>query len=331
MDDRARSTPPGKTALGDGTPGITPPEHAPPERVASALGEARAWFEQESARLRPELHRFCARMAGSVTDGEDILQEVLAHAFYKLGELEQGASLRAWLFRIAHNRSIDWLRRQRRFVAWDEEQVLSEPGAGAASDALEEALSARQVTGRLLVELLAVLPPRERACVVLDDVLGYSLEETAALTGSTVGAVKAALHRGRSKLARARDLPAPRPSQQDAELVRRYIERFNQHDWTGVRELLTEDARLELVGRDSGRLDRYFTNYAALGWRWKLALGEVDGEPALVHLREVEGQWRPHSVVQLFTASGRIGVVRDYVHVDYLLADAEVDLTTVAV
>jgi RNA polymerase sigma-70 factor, ECF subfamily len=323
MDDKPPPIPPGMTLP------ATAPAGTPPERVASALVEARVWFERESARLRPELHRFCSRMAGSVTEGEDILQEVLAHAFYKLGELEQGGSLRAWLFRIAHNRSIDWLRRQRRFVAWDEDAPEA-PADGAAPDALEEALSARQVSGRLLVELLAVLPPRERACVVLDDVLGYSLEETAALTGSSVGAVKAALHRGRSKLARARERPARRPSEQDAALVRRYIERFNRHDWSGVRELLAEDARLELVGRESARLERYFTNYEALPWRWQLAQLEVDGEPTLVHLREVEGRWRPHSVVQLFTLSGRIGVVRDYVHVEYLLAAAEIELTSVA-
>jgi RNA polymerase sigma-70 factor, ECF subfamily len=282
--------------------------------------EARQAFEQESERLRPDLHRFCTRMTGNVSDGEDMVQDALTHAFYRLPELREGTSLRAWLFRIAHNRCIDLLRRRKELVPLNEEMAADED----AGSTLEH----QQLAHRTLSAIFSELPPKERASVVLKDVLGYSLEETAEITSSNVGAVKAALHRARQKLERAAAIgrpPAFAPSHQ--RLIETYLERFNQRDWEGVRALLSQDARLEVVSRTEGSFHEspYFQNYSKLSWEWRLGLANVEGTPMVVHFRRTDGEWRPHSVVVIAVEDGRVSLVRDYVHIGYLLSGAQVE------
>src|SRR5262245_42186501 len=147
-------------------------------------------FLETVSTLRPSLHRYCARMMGSVMDGEDVVQEALFEAYRKLDKFDDSRPLKPWLFRIAHNRCIDFLRR--RGV-----QVEAETAA-ATSDIVETAEPAVLGIDRALEHLVINLPPMERACVLLKDVFDYSLQETAELVESTVGGVKAALHRGRS-------------------------------------------------------------------------------------------------------------------------------------
>ena len=164
--------------------------------------------------------------------------------------------------------------------------------------------------------------------MVLKDVLDWSLEETAEITGSSVGAVKAALHRGRAKLeAAANTEPEPRRLEpRHRALVERYIAAFNRQDWPGVQALVADEARLEVVHRSEGPLKdaSYFVNYGRLRWRWKLELTQVDGVEAIVHFREIDGVWQPHSMLQLGLKNDQIVLVRDYVHVDYLLAHSRV-------
>src|SRR5689334_22742601 len=83
-------------------------EHSP---VSPEFGKAREHFLELVSAVRPELHRYCARITGSVVDGEDVVQEALAKAFYAIGMATEVPSLRPWLFRIAHNASVDFLRR----------------------------------------------------------------------------------------------------------------------------------------------------------------------------------------------------------------------------
>ena len=148
------------------------------------------------ADLRPSLHRYCARMTGSVADGEDVVQEALFDAYRRLESFDDSRRLEPWLFRIAHNRCVDLLRR--RGAREDAESEADVPDAVWPDDPPGPAL------GRAVEHLVLTLPPMERACVLLKDVLDHSLEEIAELTGSTVGGVKAALHRGRAKLASSR-------------------------------------------------------------------------------------------------------------------------------
>jgi hypothetical protein len=92
-----------------------------------------------------------------------------------------------------------------------------------------------------------------------------------------------------------------------------------------LRRLIRSDATLEIVGATSDSAETlvgtYFGNYTALPWEWKLSLASVDGEDMIVHWRRENGAWLAHTAVRLWWADGRVVRIRDYVHVDYLLAD----------
>lgn len=281
--------------------------------------EQRQRFEHESHSLRPDLHRFCTRMTGSVSDGEDAVQDTLVHAFYHLPELRDGSSFRSWLFRIAHNRCVDLLRRRRALLPFDDEQAP----AGDLPSELEQ----QQLAQQALAIIFTRLPSRERAAIVLTDVLGYSLEEAAEITSSNAGAVKSAVYRARQRLAQAMAVRTQPHAFEQAPLIQRYVERFNRRDWAGVRELLAQDARLEVVERTAGPFEgqRYFENYTNMVHGWRLELALVEGSPAVVHSREVDGEWHPRSLVCLELRGGRVSLVRDYYHVDYLLTGARVE------
>jgi RNA polymerase sigma-70 factor, ECF subfamily len=274
-------------------------------------------FLETISTLRPALHRYCSRMTGSVMDGEDVVQEALFEAYRKLDQFDQGRPVKPWLFRIAHNRCIDLLRH--RGVRDETEIAVASPESVAPS---EPALG----TGRAVEHLVLTLPPKERACVLLKDVFDYSLEEIAELVGSTVGGVKAALNRARTKLAGS-SLKGTRNRRVSPELKRvmqLYVERFNRRDWDGVRELVSADARLNVAERFAGRFSEapYFFNYDRWPWPWKLALGEVDGEPVVIVLRRGVDTWTPHSVIRFGVTGRSINRIVDYIHCPWVLAAA---------
>src|SRR5580693_7867507 len=140
--------------------------------LPSALREGRERFLAFVATVRPDLHRYCARMTGSVSDGEDIVQETLGRAYYAISEVEEMPVLRPWLFKIAHRRALDHLRRYDRRMGQPLDDEIVRTAADSAEDA-EDALAREEALHSVLARFLE-LPPTQRSCVILKDVLGHS-------------------------------------------------------------------------------------------------------------------------------------------------------------
>jgi RNA polymerase sigma-70 factor (ECF subfamily) len=279
-----------------------------------AIGKAREAFLALVGDLRPELHRYCARLTGSVIEGEDIVQEALARAFYTLSLSPETPPLRPWLFKIAHNAALDFLKSHGRRITETRADLTDVAGFEEPADPL--------VVRAALARFVA-LPSNQRSAVILKDVLDHSLEETAETMGTSVMAVKSALHRGRAKLAAGddedRDQPAAVADRTDLD---RYASLFNARDWDGLRSLLVADCRLELVSASHRRgkeVEVYFENYAKRDLRVRPV--RLEGGLALaVYLPGVE---RPASFILLEWEAGRVKAIRDYRHVPYVAREAE--------
>jgi RNA polymerase sigma-70 factor (ECF subfamily) len=284
--------------------------------------QAPAEFEALIQDIRPELHRYCARMIGSVVDAEDLVQEALAKAYAALPSTSV-ANMRAWLFRIAHNKAIDYLRRasHQQLEYLDEQALLAEPDPPLAGPELIP----------LALSLFLQLAPKQRSCVILKDVLGYSLAEISELLDATMPEIKAALHRGRTRLRElSRHVKTDTPIQlgaQEREQLARYIERFNARDFDAVRAMLADEVRLDLVNRTTrqGRaaVGQYFHRYDQVD-DWWLGLGTVEGRPAILVYIAGEPQSQPAYFVLLTWEHEQIVCIRDYRHARYVMRDAEI-------
>ena len=270
------------------------------------------------AQMRPRLHRYCARMVGSAVDGEDVVQEALAkaaEAFPTVGTIERPES---WLFRIAHNAALDALRHRKRQAAVRSDiDVSSLADAGAAADA--------RVAAAASLAALLRLPVAQRSSVVMIDVLGHSLAETADILGVSLAAVKAALHRARARLqepAAAAEGPVPRLTAAERDRLRAYADRFNARDFDALRGLLAEDVRLDLANRVrlAGRKDVavYFSRYDETS-DWHFSPGLAEGRPALLVSDPADPAGTVGYVVLLDWADGRIAAIRDFRFANYVM------------
>ncbi|WP_242539849.1 sigma-70 family RNA polymerase sigma factor [Trinickia mobilis] len=267
--------------------------------------------------LRPRLHRYCTRMVGSAFDGEDVVQDALAsaiQAFPSAGEIQHPES---WLLRIAHNAALDALRRRKRQGFAESDEALSNlADHGAHADA-------RVAAAASLANFLH-LPTIQRSTVVLADVLGYSPAETADMLGVSLAAVKSALHRGRVRLQELVDTPddsMPSLSDADRERLNRYADRFNARDFDALRDLLSEEVRLDLVNRVrlAGRKDVsvYFTRYEQAA-ACRLRLGFAEGRAVLLASDPAVATAEIAYVILLDWADERIVAIRDFRYAPYV-------------
>jgi RNA polymerase sigma-70 factor (ECF subfamily) len=247
--------------------------------VLDAVRQARRDFLATLAPLRPDLHRYARRLTGNVWDAEDLVQETLMRAFARAaqtpGEIRHPL---AWLLRIATNVYIDSRRRPVPTPTPDLADRTAAPGAdpGEVRDAL--------------AEVTTLLPPQERAAIVLREAFDLPLADIATMLSTSVGAVKAALHRGRDRLTdperdqRRAARPAPSRAVLDA-----LASAFTAYDLDGLATLFLEDGVSEIVGvrHETGRGSirdgslRY-TLFVETDVRLRASVEDISGEPVIV-------------------------------------------------
>lgn len=289
-----------------------------------AIAAARADFEKLVSELRPELHRYCARMTGSVIDGEDVVQDTLAKAFYLLPQTPEIANLRSWLFRIAHNKAIDYTRSYaRRF---------GEPLDQHHELAAEASPVDTQEMTKLSLSLFMRLTPPQRGAVILKDVLGHSLAEIAEILETSIPAIKGALNRGRAtlqRLGRSMQEGIPPLDHSEKELLANYVTHFAARDFDSLRALLAEDVRLDVVGvaqnRGALQVGGYFHRYRGIT-DWQVQLGSVEGRPAILVSDPQQPSAAPYYFILIDWENGAVARIRDYRYARYVLADAEFSL-----
>lgn len=293
--------------------------------------DPRRTFERLAEPLRRELKVHCYRMLGSTHEAEDLVQETYLRAWRSFDSFEPGTSMRAWLYRIATNACLNALasRKSAHRLLPDQLRDATEripPGAPATDVAWLEPLPDSNITGiadeapnpearyttRESVQLAFVaavqqLPPRQRAALLLCDVLGWATAEAATLVGMSTAAVNSALQRARETLDKryphGRPPARPQPDRAQHELISRYLKAWEGHDLDGFVALLKEDAAVVMppwfewyAGRDAIRsfFARAWTTCSGL----RLIRTAANGQPALAvyELSEPAGVWAAHSI-----------------------------------
>jgi RNA polymerase sigma-70 factor (ECF subfamily) len=306
----------------------------PAEPLNQAQTESRA--DQAFARLaepfRRELKLHCYRMLGSLHEAEDAVQDAYLRAWRGFDGFDGRGSFRAWLYRIATNASLDALasRKNMRRLLPDQQAPASaamqmpegapptelawlEPYPdsdleGIADDAPdpEARYSSREAVQLAFVAVIQQLPPRQRAALLLCDVMGWSADEAAQLLGGSIASINSALQRARETLAKrypdGRPAAAPRPSPAQQKLLDRYLRAWEGHDLDGFAALLKEDATFTMppwlqwyAGREPIR------SFFAIAWKAcggvRLVPTAANGQPAFaVYTRAGADAWAAQSI-----------------------------------
>lgn len=281
-----------------------------------------AMLTKQADALRPELHRYAARLVGSVIDGEDVIQDAFANAFTAIQSISPDTPLRPWLFRIVHNRAIDTLR-QRRNHRSEPLEVIDDLADTGVIDA--EVVLMRQDAVRTALSHFLELPLPQRGAVILKDVLDESLADIADLLELTVDAVKAHLWRGRTALRSMSDMPREVPARPSSELLN-FAALFNAQDWDALRRLLAEDVRLRQARRPAisgaAEVGKFFSYYAAYP--------PVRVEPARLEGRDVllvtdASASSPSYFMLLEWRDGAIVLIRDHRYATYVMDGTDVN------
>ena len=273
--------------------------------------------------MRPKLHRYCARMVGSAIDGEDVLQDALIKAVESFASAGPVHNPEGWLFRIAHNTALDFLRRRNR-----QEALRSGEEVDMIADQLD-AVSSRQIASASLRTFMR-LPVAQRSSVILMDVLGCSLQEVCEVMEVSLAAAKAALNRGRTRLREFADEPedACQPTLSDADRRRlsAYVAHFNARDFDAIRAMIADDVRLELVNKTrlngKAEVSRYFGNYDKIS-DWHLVAGLVEGRPAILVFDPDAPGSGPKYFMLLDWSADKVAAIRDFRHAPYVIDGAE--------
>ncbi len=300
-------------------------------------------FEEMFRRHRRELHIHCYRMTGSLVEAEDLVQETFVRAWRGLDAFQARASLRAWLYRIATNTCLDALehRGRRTIAAGDITDLLGESGAiqpypnalldppGSGNESPDSAVVAKETIELGFIAALLHLPPRQRAVLIVRDVLGMSAVEAGELLDHTVAATNSLLQRARRTLQRrARggrlDWARPPMNDDDRAVLRRYIEAHERGDADAIVEMLRSDVRLTMppespcIGADSAAA--FF--HELLGpegpGEWHLVETYANGWPAAAnYLRHpADAAFRAFSIDVLHHADGRLVEVNCFLDKD---------------
>lgn len=282
--------------------------------LEAAKGGDEAAFESLLEPFRRELHAHCYRMLGSVHDAEDALQEATLRAWRGLGRFEGRASLRAWLYRIATNASLDAIEKRPKRVL-PLEFPPSDPSDGPGEPLLEsvwiepypdEAMGVedgfaspearyemRESVELAFIAALQHLPANQRAVLILREVLGFSAAETAEALETSTASVNSALQRARASLERN----LPERSQQETlrtlgdeeirELVESYLEAWERQDVEAVVSMLSEEAAFTMPplrswfrGREAIRTFLAGSPLSGI-WRWRALRVRASGQEAL--------------------------------------------------
>jgi len=260
---------------------------------------------------------------GSVIEGEDVVQDALAKAFVAIDGMTETPPLRAWLFRIAHNRALDVLRSK---------AIRAAEPLDAAQNVIDEAITdpveglMRQETIKTAVSRFVELPILQRSVLILKDVLDEPLADIASLLDLSVDSVKAHLARGRARLrdinAKVEQFPDAKPPSAAAA---RYVALFNGRDWDGLRALLAEDVKLvqssHPVRIGAADVGMFFSIYAKIEGIW-LAPAVLEGREVIAVFQSRSDE-DPCYFMWLEWRHGKITHIRDYKYVRYVMADAE--------
>ena len=307
-------------------------------------------FQDWIAQYRHELLVHCYRILGSMDDAEDALQETWLRAWRRLSSLKERTALRAWLYKIATNVSLDMLDHRKArtlptilYPAADPDDLLPDPIADpiwldpmpdTMLDGLpanpEARYEARESITLAFLAVLQKLPPRQRAILLLRDVLGWKTQEVADLLDVTTVAVNSTLQRARDTMKREYDQPGVRilvrpENAETANLLSRYVQAWEAADSANLISLLRDDAVLTMPPfptwfRGAAAIQRFLDQLlfaqAAPGL-FRMAATRANGSPAFaVYQRDNQGVYRPTALQILTVADDRIAQIDDFIALD---------------